>query len=81
MSYLIFSPTCTIFVYPTFYECDVKIPTHPVSLLFVYLYPKQVAVLHSILLFVVFSTMMTTHSSVSVSTNMVSKEKDDEYAN
>ena len=81
MSYLIFSPTCTIFVYPTFYERDVKIPTHPVNLLFVHFSPKQVVVLHSVWLFVVFSTMVTTRSSISVSTNMVSKEKDDENAN
>ena len=81
MSYLLFSPTCTIFVYPTFYERDVKIPTHPVNLLFVHLSPKQVVVLHSIWLFVAFSTMVTTHSSFSVSTNMVSKEKDDGNAN
>ena len=81
MSYFIFSPTCTIFVYPTFYECDVKIPTHPVNLLFVHLSPEQVVVLHSVWLFVVFSMMVTTPSSVSVSTNMVSKEKDDGSAN
>ena len=83
MSYLIFSPTCTIFFYPTFYERNFKIPTHPVNLLFVYLSPKQVVVLHSVRLFVV-STMVTTRS-ISVTTNMVSKkdgeDKDDENMN
>ena len=78
-----FIPTCTIFIYPTFYEYDFKIPTHPVNLLFVYLSPKQVVVLHSVRLFVV-STMVTTRS-ISVTTNMVSKkdveDKDDENMN
>ena len=59
----------------------VKMPTQPGNLLFMYLSPKQVVVLHSIWLFVVFCTMVTTHSSVSISTNMVSKEKDGENAN
>ena len=54
MSYLIFSPTCTIFVYPTFNERNFKVPTHPVNLLSVYLSPKQVVALHSGRLFVVF---------------------------
>ncbi len=86
MSYLIFSPTYNIFVYPTFYELDVRIPSHSVNILVIYLSPKQVVVLHSVGLFLVFSTMATTHSSVSLSTNMVSnkenlQDQNDESAN
>ena len=54
MSYLILSPTCNILVYLTFYELYVRIPSHPVNILVVYLSPKQVVVLHFVRLFVVF---------------------------
>jgi hypothetical protein len=52
MSY--FFPTCNILVYPTSHELDVRIPLHPVNILVVYLSPKQVVVIHSVWLFVVF---------------------------
>jgi hypothetical protein len=74
MSYLIFSPTCNILVYPTFYELDVRILSHPVNILVVYLSPKQMVVYTRLGYFLYFSTMVITRSSVSLSTNMASKE-------
>jgi hypothetical protein len=63
MSYLIFSPTYIIPVYPACCAPTFKLPTHSVSLLFVYLSPKQVVVLGYLLLF---SAMVSTRSSVSM---------------
>ncbi len=66
MSYLIFSPTYIISVYPTCCAPTFYLPTHSVSLLFVYLSPKQVVVLGYLLFF---SAMVSTCSSVSNANN------------
>ena len=49
-----FSPMCNILVYLTLYELYVKKPSHPANMLVVYLSPKQVVLLDSVRLFVVF---------------------------
>ena len=48
MSLLILSLMYNSFVYLTFHELAVRVPSLPVNILVVYLFPKQVVVVHSV---------------------------------